>query len=305
MVRIGFLGSENSHADLFAAMFNGYDKSVQGEFDDIRAVATYSTYPGVDEKMQEKYGIEFIAKSPEEMLGKIDAAVVTARDGRLHAQMARPFIEAGIPVFIDKPFTQDEDEAIELARLARDKGVPLMGGSCLKICPETKAAIRFAEELREKNIPIIGGTVMAPVSLENEWGGFFFYAGHLAEICLPVFGYYPQWVSASESKNGVALIVHYDDFDVTGLYTAGRWDYEVQIFTPQELDETKPDHKNLTQPITLDMAFVEEARTIARTLRTGRMEHTYEELIQPVMFLNAVYRAMKSGKREEVRIAEL
>ena len=31
----------------------------------------------------------------------------------------------------------------------------------------------------------------------------------------------------------------------------------------------------------------------------------YEELVQPVMFLNAVYRAMKSGKREEIRIAEL
>ncbi len=188
MFRVGLLGSENSHADLFASFFNGTNKDYIGEFDDIKVVATYSAYEGVDEKLAERFGIEMIAKSPEEMVGKIDMAVVTARDGRYHAAMARPFIEAGIPVFIDKPFTQDEDEAIELARLARDKGVPLMGGSSLRISPETQAAIRFVKELREKEIPIIGGTVKAPVSLENEYGNFFFYAGHLAEICLPVFG---------------------------------------------------------------------------------------------------------------------
>ncbi len=305
MFRIGLLGSENSHADAFASIFNGYNKDYVGEFDDIRVVATYSTYEGVDEKLAAKFGIELIAKSPEEMLGKIDAAVVTARDGRTHAALARPFIEAGIPVFIDKPFTQDEDEAIELARLARDKGVPLVGGSSLKLCPDTKAAIRFVEDLRKKEIPIIGGTVMAPVNLVNQYGGFFFYASHLAEICLPVFGYYPQWVAASETQHGVSLIIHYDDFDVSGLYTGSRWEYEVQVFTPEELDKTKPDNKNLSQMISLDMGLIEEAREIARMLRTGRMEYTYEELIQPVMFLNAVYRAMKSGKREEIRIAEL
>ncbi len=298
MFRIGLLGSENSHADAFASIFNGYDKQYIGEFEDMCVVATYSSYEGVDQRLAETYGIEMIAHSPEEMLGKIDVAVVTARDGRFHAEMARPFIEAGIPVFVDKPFTQDEDEAIALARLARDKGVPLMGGSCLKLCPETKAAMRFTEELRDKQIPIVGGSVMAPISLDNPYGGFFFYSGHLAEICLPVFGYYPQWVSASETERGVSVIIHYDDFDVTGLYTVGRWNYEVRVFTAAE-------NPLLTQPISLDVAMVEEARTIARVARTGSMEHTYEELIQPVMFLNAVHRAIQSGKREPVRAAVL
>ena len=108
MFRIGLLGSENSHADIFSKLYNGYQEDVIGEFDDIQVVATYSKYPGVDEKIKAKYGVEFIAKSPEEMLGKVDAVIVTARDGRDHAKFVRPFIEAGSPAFIDKPFTVSE-----------------------------------------------------------------------------------------------------------------------------------------------------------------------------------------------------
>lgn len=302
MFRVGFLGSENSHADVVAAMFNGYKEDVVGEFDDIQAVATYSKYPGVDEKLQKKYGIELIAKSPEEMLGKVDAVIVTARDGRDHAKFVRKFIEAGIPAFIDKPFTVDEDEAIELARLARDKGVPLCGGSSLKLCPETCAAINFMKDHRDV---VLGGFVKAPVSMHNEYGGFYFYSSHLAEMVLPVFGYYPQWVSASENVHGVSVIVHYDEYDVVCLYTDGRWDYEINISTAQELEQEKRDNPQFRQLVSLDLCYHEEARSIARMLRTGNMEHTYEELIQPVMFLNAVDRAMKSGQREVIRVAEL
>jgi predicted dehydrogenase len=302
MFRVGFLGSENSHATVFASMFNGYHKDVVGEFDDIQAVATYSAYPGVDQKLKEKYGIEFIAEKPEDMLGKVDAVIVTARDGKYHVPYAKPFIEAGIPAFIDKPFAVDEEEAIELVRLARDKGVPLCGGSSLKMCNETRMAVAFMKKHREQ---VLGGYVKAPVSLHNEYGGFHFYSAHLAEMVLPVFGYYPQWVSASENKRCVTVIVHYDEYDVVCLYTDGRWDYEISIATAEELDQEKRDNPQFSMRIPLDYCYHEEARAIARMLRTGAMEHTYEELIQPVMFLAAVDRAMKSGKREEVRAAEL
>ncbi len=302
MFRIGLLGSENSHADIFSKLYNGYQEDVIGEFDDIQVVATYSKYPGVDEKLKKKYGIDFIAKAPEEMLGKVDAVIVTARDGADHAKFARPFIEAGIPAFIDKPFAVNEDEAIELARLARDKGVPLCGGSALKLCPETRAAINFMKDNREK---VLGGFVKAPVSMENEYGGFFFYSSHLAEMVMPVFGYYPNWVSASKNKHGVSVIVNYDEYDVVCLYTDGRWDYEINISTAEELDKEKRDNPQFRQLVSLDMSFYEEAREVARMLRTGNMDHTYEELLQPVMFLNAVARAMESGKREELRTFEL
>ena len=47
--------------------------------------------------------IEHICESLEEMIGKVDAVLLTRDDPEHHVEMSKPFIEAGIPVFIDKP----------------------------------------------------------------------------------------------------------------------------------------------------------------------------------------------------------
>ena len=66
---------------------------------------------------------------PEEMLGNIDAVIVATDDGNEHVERCRPFVEAGIPMFIDKPITIKEDEAIELAkRFDDDNGSSFVNG---------------------------------------------------------------------------------------------------------------------------------------------------------------------------------
>ena len=124
MFCIGILGSENSHAMAFARIFN---KTHTDLYPDIRVTAIGGNFPEESEKVCAECGVDFLAASPEEMLGRVDAVMVTARDGQWHAPFAQPFIEAGLPAFIDKPFTRDPREAVALARLAKDKGVPLVG----------------------------------------------------------------------------------------------------------------------------------------------------------------------------------
>ena len=48
-------------------------------------------------------GIKHIAGSLEEMAGQVDAVLLTRDDAENHVAMARPFIDAGLPIFIDKP----------------------------------------------------------------------------------------------------------------------------------------------------------------------------------------------------------
>lgn len=288
MFRIGILGSENSHAELFAKAFNGLNPAVKGEFDDMRVVATFSTYEGVDQNLVDTCGVAEIAARPEDMLGKVDAVMVTARDGKFHAEYARPFVEAGIPAFVDKPFATDPAEAVALARLAKQKGVPLCGGSVLKVCAQTQELAAFANEHKAD---IITGSVTAPVSLHNDYGNFFFYSAHLAEICLPVFGYDPQWVTASETSRGVTALLHYADFDVSMHFTDGKYDYSGTVVTAKE---------SKALPISLAGSFETEAREFAHMLRTGEMAHTYEELVQPVFVLQAIYKSTKTGKREPI-----
>jgi predicted dehydrogenase len=45
-----------------------------------------------------------------EFLGKVDAVIVARDDHENHFQMAQPFLEAGLPVFVDKPLTLDVSE---------------------------------------------------------------------------------------------------------------------------------------------------------------------------------------------------
>ena len=121
MFRVGILGTENSHAMAFAKILNGLDEQFAGQFDDFRVVAVGGIDPEASKKVADTCGIDLIVDKPEEMLGLVDAVMITCRDGKYHAPYARPFIEAGIPAFIDKPFTSNPAEAVALVKLAKEK----------------------------------------------------------------------------------------------------------------------------------------------------------------------------------------
>jgi predicted dehydrogenase len=51
--------------------------------------------------------IDNIVAKPEEMIGQIDAVLLARDDPENHVTMAKPFIDAGIPIFIDKPLASN------------------------------------------------------------------------------------------------------------------------------------------------------------------------------------------------------
>lgn len=288
MFRIGILGTENSHAMAFAEIFNGIKPEYKDAFADIRVVAVGGHYPESSRDVAEKCGVERIVDRPEDMIGLVDAVMVTARDGKYHADFARPLIAAGLPAFIDKPFTRDPQEAVSLARLAKEKGVPLIGGSSLKLTPDT---LRLQTLVRERRDQVCSGDVTAPVSLQNDYGDFWFYSSHLAEICLTAFGPQVQWVSASRTERGVTAVVHYPDFDVTNHFTQGAYHYSGTLYTPEE---------TIHVPISLENIYAYECDAFATMLRTGRMHESYEDLVRPVFYLSAIQKAFETGERQSI-----
>ena len=82
---------------------------------------------GYTEKLQ-GMGLE-IVDSIEELLPKVDAVLLESLDGRPHLQQARPVIEAGKPIFIDKPLAASLADAVEIFRLAKEHGVPCFSSS--------------------------------------------------------------------------------------------------------------------------------------------------------------------------------
>ena len=59
--------------------------------------------------------------------------------------------------------------------------------------------------------------------------GFYFYASHLVELCLTVFGWEPEAVTARNNGGKVTAILHYPTFDAVCAYTPECNRYFVQL----------------------------------------------------------------------------
>lgn len=124
MIRLGVIGMSdgNAHPYSWSAIINGCFDG-----DEISRVG----YPGVtayleankdtlginaasvthvwtqDREISESIAktakIENIAGKLEDMIGQVDAILLCRDDPKNHVSMAKPFIDAGIPIFIDKP----------------------------------------------------------------------------------------------------------------------------------------------------------------------------------------------------------
>ncbi len=57
----------------------------------------------ISESIAKTARIDNIAGNLEEMIGQVDAILLCRDDPENHVSMAKPFIDAGVPIFIDKP----------------------------------------------------------------------------------------------------------------------------------------------------------------------------------------------------------
>jgi hypothetical protein len=219
--------------------------------------------------------------------------MITARDGIYHIPYARPFLEAGIPMFIDKPFSVDTKEAIAFAKDAKAKGVKLMGGSILKCSLD---AVLLQNEAKVQGEKVLGGTVAAPVMLDSPYSDFFFYAPHLTELSMMIFGNDPKQVTAFRNGKSVTAVVDYEKYSVTNTFMGGCMKYFAQVFSTEGIYSRQ-----------LDLSFASKimAQRFAKMLREGVMPEDYTELVRPVVYMNAVKESYLTGKTVQIENFEI
>lgn len=146
----------NGHPFSFSAIINGYDRAafeVAGwpvilsylerqpdtafGFRNTRVTHAWTQDPDVTAKLCAACRIDHAVDRPEAMLGAVDAVIIGRDDWEQHAALAMPFLERGVPVFVDKPLTLDADE------LARFR--PYLENGTLM----STSGLRYAAELDE------------------------------------------------------------------------------------------------------------------------------------------------------------
>jgi predicted dehydrogenase len=112
-------------------------------------------------------GIEHCVDSPLDVIGQVDAVIIPTDKGEEHLNRARPFIEADLPVFIDKPLTIDIGHLREFVAWHK-------AGS--RIC--SASAMRYAHEfidLRQR-LPEIGRPRLIVSTCAKSWERYGIHA---------------------------------------------------------------------------------------------------------------------------------
>ena len=289
MKRIAILGCENSHAAAFLTSIR--DKA---EFSDVEVVGVYSDDLEASENLRKKFGVA-VMNNYTDAVGKIDGLVVTARHGDNHYKYAAPYIDSGIPMFIDKPVTISEDEAVEFMTRLRENNVRISGGSCLKLD-------KYIKELKQDAVSeagghTLGGFVRAPIQIGSIYGGFYFYAQHLVEMVGEIFGRYPVSVEAKQNGDQIHVLFRYENYSCSALYCHNN-----SVYYAARMSESGA--KSFEIPPTDDWFYM-EFKEYYKLLSGNEQAMDYKDFIAPVFIMNAIVRSLESGKEENVRRIEL
>lgn len=145
-----------------------------------------------------------VVARPEEVIGAVDAVMISTDDGFDHVRRARPFVEAGLPVFIDKPLASSIGE-LSTFMAWKNAGARILSSS----------GLRYARELDDciARLPSLGNLRwLSGVSCKS-WEK---YGIHLLEPLYRIVG--PGFVSIRlETQPGleIAHLLHRNGVQVT------------------------------------------------------------------------------------------
>lgn len=279
MYRIGILGTENSHAAAFTDLVNKADTA----YPDFKVTALYALEKAPSEAIVARHPDDGIViyDSVEEMVDKVDCAMITARHGKYHLPFALPFIKAGKPVFVDKPFTISEEDALTLIAAAKENNVPFTGGSGCKYGDELMA---FKKDIESGDIGTVKNCILSfACDMHSEYGGFYFYAGHVVEEMMALFGAHPTSVSAFLKNDYLSAVVRYDALDV---YLSFAKSYTATAFG---------DKNYIHRTVSTGNIYQYEMDHFTEMVRTGKSPLPEDWLLQSVRILNGIEKSLDCG----------
>jgi predicted dehydrogenase len=241
-----------------------------------------------------------VCDSPQAMVGHIDAAFIANcdLDGDDHLELARPFLKAGLPTFIDKPFARSWADAKQIVRLATKHGAPLFSSSLLSYTDQV-------EQLKKRKGEI-GPWRQAIVKGANGWTSDSGLEGiaHGIAMALATFGFGVDWVEAMGELPQEYLLLHWPDgrqilvINMDGRNYGGR--FSVEVFGRRGTSNT-PVRTNIESHGVGDPEFMtagpKVVKAFRRMVRTGEAPVAYDRILQWKKIAEAGRIAHASGKR--------
>ena len=287
-LRIGIIGTDTSHVPAFTSILN--DPANPNHIPGARVVAAYKggskdlkeSWDRVDkyaEEIKTKYGVEIVPDIAT-LLSKVDAVLLESVDGRPHLAQAKLVIEAGKPLFIDKPLSSSLEDARAIAKLAAAKGVKWFSSSSLRYAD-------FLIDLKKK-APVKGAMVWGPGPLqEHHQLDLSWYGIHTVEMLYVLMGQGCVEVSRTFSDNAEVITGKWKDGRVGTMRTLKPYgDFGAVAFYEKGLAQS---------PEKAKFSYVSLMQQIIPFFKTGQVPVDNAETLEMFAFMEAAQRSRAAG----------
>lgn len=301
-IRLAMLGmvDGNGHPYSWSAIFNGYDPEAM-------KACPYAAIPGYLNKepahtlriegaavthiwTDDPPGAAHVARCsliphtvsrPEDVIGKVDAVFIATDKGHEHVARCRPFVEAGIPVFVDKPLVEGEEDLLVFADWVRS-GKAILSSS----------SMRYSKEFMPYRISTssLGEIRFASITTPKSWER---YGIHALEAIYPIFG--PGFVSVRNTgspNRNVVHIKHACGADIVAVASSDMYG----AFGLLQLCGTAG-HAFVQHQDTF-YSFKAQLQAFVDYLRTGCRPFPWEETVELMKLVIAGIRSREEGGRE-------
>ena len=240
MIKLGVIGMSvgNGHPYSWSAIFNGYNKKYMEDcpFSAIPQYLEEQKFPEdsiwganvtsifTQDKVVSKHialasNIDCICESLEELIENVDAVLLARDDAKNHFEYAKPIIEAGLPIYIDKPLALTTKEANNIFSLEQYKNQIF-----------TCSALAYSHEMRlsKEDKELIGNIKYIDAVVPKYWET---YSIHLIEPILNIIGYKRSVVDTivKRFEDNSNVIFEFDDGIVISLKTLGKTSSPLRI----------------------------------------------------------------------------
>jgi predicted dehydrogenase len=265
-------------------MFNAEKK-----FPGVEVVAIWGETDEFAKISAEKGSIPKIVKRQEELMGMIDALIIDHRHAKYHVESAIPFIKAGIPTFVDKPFSYRVANGRELLELAEKYKTPI---TCLSSAVYGPLVDDMAAQLAELE-DIVSVVITGPSDINSKYGGIFFYGIHTVERLFKLFGDDVEAVRATRNGPRYTFQFKYQSGLIATYIPVRGW--EVYCALKGGIKQIKP-------RIEVENNTLYMYSAIVKMFQTGVEPRTHESIISPIAALEAMERSVYSERWEHLLV---
>ena len=275
---VAIVGIENSHAEEIIRYLNVEQQT------GVRVAALVAGEEQRTAELAALGGISRIVEEPTDLLGTVDALIVTSRDGALHRALAVPFLEAGTPVWVDKPLAASVADAEQIIAAAARGRTALTSSSALRWVADTDALADGIGGIGE----LQAVTVTGPADAASPYSGIFFYGIHIADVAQRLVPGDPEDIDVQRLPGGVVARYRVGEVLVTLEFI--RPDAHGQVpFRATAVGA----HGVLSRDIVLGADYVQPGvDAFARMLETGERPIPDAQLLAPIRVLEQVSTAV-------------